>query len=238
MSEIKVGCGVSAPVWVKTELWKFHPYGLGEFRENVKSFIEEKREKGLAYQGYDNLTHAWRTPWDVHIRYTELFGTLNELVLGVCQSLTDDNPPVELWSAEMWAAEYTDVSGASKHHHGLFNFGYSWCYYVEVPDDGPGLMVYNDNDPTPMNMNVTAGDLVIFKNPVEHQVLPSVDRRIIVSGNIYKPQAVPEVIFSLYNNRDSLSKILSHQYDEYKTPNPDDWSKSTIEQVTGIPYAN
>lgn len=237
MSEIKIGCGVSAPIWVKSELWKFHPYGLGEFRENVKSFVQDKQEKGLAWSNYDNLTHAWRTPWDVHIRYPELFDEFNNVVTGTCQSLGVDQNP-ELWSAEMWVAEYTNVSGATKHNHGTFTFGWSWCYYVEVPDDGPGLMVYNDGDHTPMNMHVTAGDLLIFRHPVEHQVMPSVGKRIIISGNIYKPQGMPEVKFSLYANRNSLNEILNQQYNEYKTPNPDDWSKSTIEQVTGIPYAN
>lgn len=172
------------PLTIKTQhefiTYQFHPYGLSGFREEILDFIEEKKKKGLSYSGYDNLTHAWRTPWDVHVRYHELMGPLNHYVTSISKQLS---PESDWYHHDAWIAQYENCSGANLHNHGD-TLGWSYCYYVKVPDEGPGFMIKDGASGDLLEINVTDGDILFFRSFIDHQVLPSNGERVIVSGNL------------------------------------------------------
>lgn len=182
MKEYNIKSGV--PTTVETthsfKSYLFHPYGLSEFRKEVLNFISEKRDKGLYFHGYDNLTHAWRTPWDTHVRYHELMNPLNHYVTNVAKSLT---PEFDWYHNDSWIAEYENCSAANLHAHGE-TLWWSYCYYVRVPDEGPGFMLKDGLSGDFVDLNISEGDILFFRSFIEHQVMPSLGNRVVIAGNV------------------------------------------------------
>jgi len=197
------------PTTIKTQheftTYQFHPYGLSGFRQEVLDFVKEKKDKGLSFLGYDNLTHAWRTPWDVQTRYHKLMSPLNQFVTSISKQLS---PEFDWYHHDAWIAEYQDCSGANLHSHGE-TLGWSYCYYVKVPDDGPGFMIQDGLSKELIDLNVTDGDILFFRSFINHQVLPSQGERVVVSGNV---------------------RILDLEYksleQDYSEMNTEDWTNS------------
>lgn len=178
---VRVGVPTKVETRHKFESYLFHPYGLESFRDDVLKFIDDKKEKGLQYTGYDNLTHAWRTPWDTQIRYQDLMSPINELVCSIAKELESDK---DWYHHDAWIAEYQQASAANLHDHGM-SLNWSYCYYVEVPDDGPGFMLKDELSSEFLDLNVSTGDLIMFRSFIPHQVLPSIGKRVVIAGNIY-----------------------------------------------------
>ena len=177
---IKSGDPTTIETCHKFKTYKFHPYGLSSFRQDILDFIAEKKGKGLSYGGYDNLTHAWRTPWDTHQRYYDLMVPLNSYVTSVAKQLS---PSDNWYHHDAWIAHYQECSAANIHNHGQ-TLGWSYCYYVKVPDDGPGILLKDDVDNDFYNINVTDGDILFFRSFINHQVMPSIGERVVIAGNI------------------------------------------------------
>ena len=182
MKKYNIKCGTPTTIRTGHEFttYLFHPYGLSEFREDILKFVKEKKEKGLEYLGHDNLTHAWRTPWDIHVRYGELMSPLNEFVTSMAKELL---PNYDWYQQSSWIAEYINCSGANNHHHGDIGY-WSYCYYVKVPDEGPGFMLQDGILLDFYDLNVSDGDILFFRSFVGHQVMPSVGERVVISGNL------------------------------------------------------
>lgn len=182
MTDYNIKSGV--PLILKTQhevtTYKFHPYGLSSFREDILDFVREKKEKGLSFAGYDNLTNAWRTPWDVQFRYHDLMSPLNRYVTSVCKEL---HPEFNWYHHTSWIAQYDNCSGANLHDHD-YTLNWSYCYYVKVPDDGPGFMIQDGLSQELYQLNITDGDILFFRSFLPHQVLPSVGERVVISGNL------------------------------------------------------
>jgi len=231
---IKLGSPTSFTSTIEVETFKFHPYGLEGFRKDVIDFVDEKQEKGLAWRGHDQLTSSWRTPWDIHVRYFDLFSPLRTILYNVPSMISDGR----FYIKEMWCADYSKGTGANMHNHGNDSLGWSFCYYIKVPDDGHGLTFTRNNGL--VDVNVAEGDLLLFRHPIEHQVYPSMDRRIIISGNImlidnYNLMFAEELSL----DREFLNKeFYNKMYEENKKDediDADDWSKFYLDMKTGCP---
>lgn len=226
---INVGTPTEIESLIKIKTFKYHPYGLEGFRKDIIDCVDEWQSKGLSWQGYDNLTHAWRTPWDVHIRYEELMSPIVETVMNVVKNHSPETP---WFFKDSWISEYTQNSAANKHNHGNDTLGWSFCYYVKMPDSGPAFCLCDDVENSIKQINVAEGDLLLFRHPVQHQVFPSCERRIIISGNIGVDECSSVVSYYKYQNENFQNEndILSAKHSEVDTEN---WSKHIIDQKLG-----
>jgi hypothetical protein len=227
---INVGVPTEIESLIKIKTFKYHPYGLESFRNHLVEHIEEWQNKGLAWRGHDQLTHAWRTPWDTHIRYEKLMSPIVATVLGVVKNHSPDS---EWFLRDCWVSEYTQNSAANKHHHGEDTLGWSFCYYVKVPDLGPGFTLCDDVEGSMSNLNVAEGDLLIFRHPLQHQVFPALERRIIISGNIIVNDIDSILAYEKYYNENIQNEtdILSATHSEVDF---DNWGQSVINQKLKI----
>lgn len=227
---INVGVPTEIESLIKIKTFKYHPYGLEGFRKDLIDHIEEWQSKGLAWRGHDQLTHAWRTPWDTHIRYEKLMSPIVATVLGVVKELS---PDPHWFLQDSWVSEYTQNSAANKHDHGKDTLGWSFCYYVKVPDSGPGFTLCDDVDGSMSQLNVAEGDLLLFRHPLQHQVFPAVERRIIISGNIIVNDVDGILAHDKYYNENMQNEnhILTATHSEVDF---DNWDQSVIDQKLRI----
>lgn len=222
---INVGVATEISTLIKIKTFKYHPYGLEEFRKDIIDHVDNWQSKGLQYLGHDQLTHAWRTPWDTHIRYPELMGPLAKLV----NTLVSQHSPQPRWFLkDCWISEYTNNSGANRHNHGMDSMGWSFCYYIKVPDSGPAFTLCDLVENANYSVNVAEGDLLLFRHPLEHQVFPATDRRIIISGNIVESCWEQDIMAFMYDDPESIknniNSISNHDVDV------DDWSNHVVNQ--------
>lgn len=228
---INVGVATEIESLIKITTFKYHPYGLEGFRKDLMDQIEDWQNRGLAWRGFDNLTHAWRTPWDTHIRYDKLMSPIIATVNGIVNS----HSPNHLWYVrDCWISEYTQSSAANKHSHGVDSLGWSFCYYVKVPDSGPGFTLCDDVNGAMHQINVTDGDLLLFRHPLEHQVFPALDKRIIISGNVVQRDMFDDILMSnMHNNEKYIEEntIINAQINEIDV---DDWNVHSFQQKFGV----
>lgn len=227
---INVGVGTEIKTLIEIKTFKYHPYGLSEFRKNIIEHVDEWQKKGLSWVGYDQLTHAWRTPWDTHIRYETLMSPIVALVSSIVKSHSPNN---NWFMKDCWISEYTNSSGANRHNHGEDSLGWSFCYYVKISDEGPGFTVCDTLSNENLQLNVAEGDLLLFRHPMNHQVFPALDRRIIISGNFYDNHFNDVLLQTKHFNENFLKEdqIINA---EPKEIDIDDWSRSIIHQKFGI----
>lgn len=225
---VNVGVPTTIKSLLETTTYHYHPYGLKDFRKSILSEISKMQKQGLEYKGHDQLTHAWRTPWDTHIRYPELMGIIHEVVVALAKQ---NSPNVDWILTDCWISEYSNNSGANKHNHGESSYGWSFCYYVEVPDEGPGFVLFDRNDM--INLNVTSGDLLMFRHLVDHQVFPTLGKRVIISGNLY-PLTENDNHYATYLNPEYLNGVGWANTLENNEVDPDNWEISIIKQKLGL----
>ena len=235
---IKIGGCTTVKNFIEIESQKFHPYGMGKLRGKIVDFVHDCKKKKLSYTQHDQLTSAWRTPWDVHLRYEELFSPIKDVVLAIAKQI---EPEYDWFLKEMWCADYSNGSGANMHTHGKSSLGFSFCYYVKVPDSGPGLTF--DIADQLFDMNVGDGDLLIFRHPQQHQVYPTAEERIIVSGNVIMVDGVDEIITeNLVRNSEFLQeRYLTDMFDKPKLDkniNKDNWQIPYLTLKTNIKSVN
>lgn len=235
---INVGAPTTFETTHKLTTYKFHPYGLGQFRNDVVDFVREKQKNGLNFKDEDQLTFAWRSPWDTHHRYRELFSPLVSLVEGLASQLSPNIG--SMWFLrDLWVADYSNGSGANKHHHGTDSLGWSFCYYIKMPDIGPAFSIFDDNSTTMYDLNSSEGDLLFFRHPVEHQVLPATEERIIISGNFqdmtgFNDLVVQKLAFDIdffknnYTDRCIGEKLSLSEVDT------ENWEMPVLKQMTGL----
>lgn len=232
---INIGDATEIKTYIPITTYKYHPYGFRGFRDDVIAHIDEWQSKGFAWHGHDQLTHAWRTPWDAHIRYDKLLSPIAETVLRI---VNNRSPECQWFLKDCWISEYTQNSAANKHNHGSDTLGWSFCYYVKVPDSGPGFTLCDDVQGEMHQINVTEGDLLIFRHPLKHQVFPALDRRIIISGNIYDCPFIEYVYHNEYvhqnlNYDENFLTNYEVKNEEINEVDVDDWSTLVINQKFG-----
>jgi len=228
---INIGVPTVTKSLLEMQTYKYHPYGLEGFRKNLIEHIEEWQNKGLAWHGHDQLTHAWRTPWDTHFRYQELMSPIVASVMGIIKEISAPNSK---WTMrDCWISEYIQNSGANKHDHGTDSLGWSFCYYVKVPDSGPGFTLCDDVCNEIQQINVTEGDLLVFRHPLKHQVFPTLERRIIISGNVYSHDQFTDflMIEKYYSENYNLEQpiLLANHHDV----DVDNWDVHVLDQKLG-----
>lgn len=227
---INVGVPTEIESLIKIKTYKYHPYGLEGFRQDLVDHIDEWQSKGLSWDSFDNLTHAWRTPWDTHVRYEALMSPIVATVMGIVKNQSPETP---WFMRDCWISEYTQNSGANKHAHGDDTLGWSFCYYVKMPDSGPAFGMCDDVNGVIHQINVAEGDLLIFRHPLQHQVFPAIDRRIIISGNIIVNDVDTIIAYDKYYNENFQNEcdILTAKHHDV---NVDDWSKGVLDQKLGV----
>lgn len=228
---INVGNATEIESLIKLKTYKYHPYGLDGFRKNLIEHINEWQSKGLFWGGHDQLTNAWRTPWDIHLRYEKLMSPIVMLVMGV---VNNHSPNINWFLNNCWVSEYTNNSGANKHNHGEDSLGYSFCYYVKMPDTGPGFTLFDDVENTALQLHVAEGDLLIFRHPLSHQVFPATDRRIIISGNICQSLSDYHLAQNMYLDETFAEKSNIFKLERNKEIDLDNWKIPVIKQMYGI----
>lgn len=209
---IKTGDPTTISTQHNFKSYLFHPYGLSDFRKNILKFVDEKKQKGLSFNGFDNLTNAWRTPWDIHLRYNELLSPLNKLVTSLSKSI---QPEFDWYHHDSWIAQYENSSAANLHNHSMV-LNWSYCYYVKVPDSGPEFMMKDGVSGNFINLNVCEGDIVFFRSFIDHQVLPSVEDRVVIAGNLKPVQFGMRQLNLDYTNMDTEDWTSDWIYGEVK----------------------
>jgi hypothetical protein len=227
---INVGVATTIKSLIELTTYKFHPYGLGDFRKNIIDQVDEWQSRGLSWRGHDNLTHAWRTPWDTHRRYGELLSPIVSTVLALVNQYS---PDCDWFCDGCWISDYTQYSGANRHNHDLNQLGWSFCYYIKVPDSGPGFTICDLVDNENHQLNVGEGDLLLFRSPLEHQVFPTLERRIIISGNIINSNVMNSLHHYVYDNPEfmQLENLDNFQNNEV---DPDNWAIPAVTQKLGV----
>lgn len=227
---INVGVPTKIKSLIEIETFKYHPYGLEGFRKDIIEHIENWQSRGLAWRGHDQLTNAWRTPWDMHMRYQEL---MSPIISTVMVLIRNHSPETDWHVRECWVSEYLQNSGANKHEHGTDALSWSFCYYVKIPDSGPGFTLFDSSDNSMNQINVAEGDLLLFRSALEHQVYPTLERRIIISGNVIENVNDQIVSYVKYYNENVQNEdyIMSAKHHDVDI---DDWSLGVKEQKLNI----
>ena len=146
-----------------------------------------------------NLKNTKRTGWDVHLNeqvrphseeiMEHLLSGLKYLFLAPYDNLFQDRNPFRLGLHSSWVAWYGDESTVLPHVHGALPYEWSFCVYLDAPEDGTSISFFLEkehlvNQPQ-AKINVMKGDVVCFPASLPHFVEKCTDGRAIYSGNFY-----------------------------------------------------
>jgi len=127
---------------------------------------------------------AWMTNWFLHQDYP-LVNTVCEKAIDIVKSVTKNDQKGQLekfFTFDCWGAIYDQYHHTLPHTHGPALW--SWCYYIQVPDNAPPLYFQEAK----LKVYPKPDELVIFPGHVIHEV-PKASKmtgeRIILAGNIY-----------------------------------------------------
>ena len=127
---------------------------------------------------------AWMTNWFLHNDYP-LVNTVCEKAIDIVRTVTlkDQKGTLEkFFTFDCWGAIYEQYQHTKPHTHGPALW--SWCYYLQVPDNAPPLYFREAK----LKVFPKQDEIVIFPGHVTHEVPKAnemIGERIILAGNIY-----------------------------------------------------
>ena len=127
---------------------------------------------------------AWMTNWFLHQDYP-LVNTVCEKAIDIVKSVTKNDQKGQLekfFTFDCWGAIYDQYHHTLPHTHGPALW--SWCYYIQVPDNAPPLYFQEAK----LKVYPKPDEIVIFPGHVIHEVPKAsemTEERIVIAGNIY-----------------------------------------------------
>ena len=156
------------------------------FKPEMRSTLVDIILKHGDEQNHSSNVKADMTDWFMHHHYAEF----KQLALHAeVQSKLMTKDPVPLFTNECWGAVYHKGEETKAHSH--WGNLWSWCYYLEVPQDAPPIRFLDTYVPdlkkiTELDVYPEEDDLLIFSSWHKHCVPKSEsnDRRIMIAGNV------------------------------------------------------
>ena len=127
---------------------------------------------------------AWMTNWFLHKQYPIVNDVCNKAI-EIVKSVTKNDQKGTLekfFTFDCWGAIYEQHQHTLPHTHGPALW--SWCYYIQVPDNAPPLYFREAK----LKVYPKPNEIVIFPGHVIHEVPKASEmtgERIILAGNIY-----------------------------------------------------
>tara|TARA_Y100001938_G_C8060066_1_gene416704 strand:+ start:516 stop:1103 length:588 start_codon:yes stop_codon:yes gene_type:complete len=151
-------------------------------RESLKNIILDLGDE----QKHSSNVKADMTSWFMHRNYQE-FKQLSIRAEVQAKTITQNAIPTR--TNECWGAVYRKGDETKAHNH--WGNIWSWCYYLEVPDDSPPIRFIDTFFPESKKTNdfdiyPQEDDILIFPSWFRHCVPKSESDglRIMVAGNI------------------------------------------------------
>lgn len=146
-----------------------------------------------------NLKNTRRTGWHIHLEESvgphcekvmeELLSGLKHLFLTPYDNLLEDKNPFRLGLFTSWVAWYGDESTVLPHVHGAMPYEWSFCVYLDAPEEGTSISFFLEKEHLinrhHVKVDVMKGDVICFPASLPHFVERCTDGRVIYSGNFY-----------------------------------------------------
>ena len=160
----------------------FLNHSLEEIESIKEKIIEYRKENPISNK---SNVKAWHSHYQTH-RLTDCFDNINRRIISECDTILNkfNDTKSRLILHDMWVNIYHKEDHTVRHNH--FPGDYSCCYYVDIEENSspikfpPELEVFPKNDM-----------LVIFPGIVDHEVLPTNGRRIVIAMNLDYPSRPP-----------------------------------------------
>lgn len=153
-----------------------------EIRSIKEKIIEHRKENPVSNK---SNVKSWHSDYETH-RNTNCFDDINRRIAGECNIVFNKfyNTKNKLDLYNMWVNIYEKGDKTVMHNH--FPTDCSCCYYVDIEENSspikfpPKLEIFPKNDM-----------LVIFSGNLDHEVLPTNGRRILIAMNLNYPRRPP-----------------------------------------------
>ena len=166
--------------FVKSERVIRRPLSLHHLHKDMADIIrshkyEEERKSNV---------QAYMTNYFLHYQYSIINKVCNK-AMDIVKSLQVKDQKGTLdkfFTHDCWGAIYNESDFTKPHTHGPAL--YSWCYYIQVPNNAPPLYFREAK----LKVHPKPDELVIFPGHVTHEVSHAIDmseERIVLAGNIY-----------------------------------------------------
>jgi len=137
----------------------------------IRSHVSEERKSNVKAQ---------MTNWFLHQEYGNIITQVCEQIIGIASSLSDRK--LKYTTYDCWGAIYKSNDYTVTHTH--WPALWSWCYYIQVPENSPPLVFPQAK----LKVFPKKDEVIIFPGHVQHEVPKCTDmqgERIILAGNIY-----------------------------------------------------
>ena len=150
-----------------------------EMDKQIKKVIDKYGDR----QNHKTNVKAQMTEWKMWDNPG--FNALAVKVLKICQMVSKEkyNANIEPILNNLWGMNYTSEEYTLKHDH--WPSLWSFVYYVDVPQNAPGLS-FPQEDSKEIEIKVHNGLLLMFEGHLKHQVNSKKfsGNRYVVSGNL------------------------------------------------------
>ena len=150
---------------------------------SIKETIIQYRKKNP--KSNKSNVKAWHSEYSTH-ELTRCFDDINRRILIECNNISNSFNDIKdrLRLFNMWVNIYEKGDRTVLHNHSPTD--YSCCYYVDIEENSspikfpPNLEIFPKNDM-----------LVIFPGNLDHEVLPTNGKRILIAMNLDYPRRPP-----------------------------------------------
>lgn len=143
----------------------------------------EKNERLYSFgEQVKNLVGAEKTDWNI-LQNENVKKDCEPIIDSIglmTQTLIGDGPFITNFK-DFWYARYTDDSFIAPHNHRRSIFDYSFCVYLNAPEEGTYLYFMNEAESVPVKFY--KGDIVLFPGNLVHWSNDVSKGRKIIAGN-------------------------------------------------------
>ena len=160
----------------------FLNHSLEEIRSIKERIIQYRKENPISNK---SNVKAWHSPYRTH-EHTICFDDINRRIVSECDNIANNfnNTNDRLILHDMWVNIYEKGDKTVMHNHSPGD--YSCCYYVDIEENSSPIMF-----PPKLEIHPKNDMLVIFPSNVNHEVLPTNGKRILIAMNLIYPGLLP-----------------------------------------------
>ena len=142
----------------------------------IKAIYDLQKQNPTSIDSYVYADYV--SPWNSH-KLHDGFKSISELLISFCKEISKTYYKVdcEFYIYNMWGILYNSGSMAQRHNH--YPSLWSCSVYLDIDKFGSPLVFENYN-----TLNLKKGDIVVFPGFLNHEVNPTLGKRIVISANI------------------------------------------------------
>lgn len=153
-----------------------------DLNQKLTEVINSDYNENSKVRRNDSNVKAWSTGWLEHIRnnnYDDLIILTFKYLSKIEKEYMKVREPLPYKIHNLWAMKYVDGEYAIKHNH--YPSDWSAVYYVDIEEKSSGIIFEEE-----LTINPVPGMLLLFPSILDHRVLPTDGKRMVISMNIIK----------------------------------------------------